>query len=215
MPSILMRAVLLASVALAAAVGCGGDGAVDDLGGVATTGSILGFTTPIRISAAEVVVFVDDQEVRRVEFRDGQFQVDDLPEGVYRLEVRVFGYQTNDAARDIALEAGETLDLGRFVLVGDAAFMADVPRIRGEVTDSVTAAPLADVSVKVTCLAGVCSVQKAVTDEDGAFELKAPTEQEVQVTFTAEGRVAQFLTVAPISAGQTVTLDAELAPDGL
>jgi len=194
--------------------GCAGEAADDGATDVTPTGSIEGFTAPIDISVGELIVFSGDHEVHRTEFRDGQFRVDGLPAGVYRLEVRVFAYQTNDAARNISLDAGEDLDLGRFILIGDGDLMADIPRIRGSVRDRATGAPLANVTVEVTCSAGVCSVQKAVTDEDGVYEALAPTLQEVQVSFASDGHAARFLIVPPISAGQSVTLNTQLTPNG-
>ena len=138
----------VASFAVLILASCAGDSGNDALMDAAATGSIEGFTSPINISVGELILFVGDREVRRVEFREGQFRVDGLPEGVYRLEVRVFAYQTNDAARGIALAAGESLDLGRFILVGDGDLMQDIPRIRGLVTDRVTGAPLREEGVE-------------------------------------------------------------------
>ena len=114
-------------VACALLVACSDDPAAALTDDVALTGVIEDFTSPIDISIAEVVVFQDGREVRRVEFRDGEFSIPDLPPGTYRLEVRAFGYEINDAARDVRLQAGQSLDLGRFILIGDEDLMADIP----------------------------------------------------------------------------------------
>lgn len=192
---------------------CAEDALVDAPDDTPTTGVIEGFTAPIDISTAEVVVFQGDVETRRVEFRDGQFRIAELPAGTYRLEVRVFGYQVNDAARDIELRAGESLDLGRFILVGDGNLMEDIPKVEGVVWDAVTKAPIPGVSVKVTCSAGVCSVQRATTGDAGTYTVTAPAEQNLKVSFRAEGFEARILPLGPISLGETRRLETELTPD--
>lgn len=181
--------------------GCGEGPSADIVDVGPETGTIQGFTAPIDISIAEVVVLVGEREVRRAEFRDGQFSVAELPSGVYRLEVRAFGYQVNDAARDVALAAGQTLDLGRFVLVGDGELMADIPKVAGTLTDAASGKPVVGAAVQVTCSAGICSVQRATTDAGGAFVVLAPAEQDIRISFRAEGYLALFLPLGPISLG--------------
>ncbi|MBT3265906.1 carboxypeptidase regulatory-like domain-containing protein [Candidatus Poribacteria bacterium] len=206
------RAGAVVCIGLLLIAACGAETPTDttDVGPV--TGTIEGFTAPIDISLAEVVVFVGDREVRRAEFRHGEFSVADLPAGVYRLEVRAFGYQVNDAARDVVLAPGQSLDLGRFVLVGDGDLMADIPRVTGTLTDAVSAVPVAGAAVQVTCSAGICSVQRSTTDADGGFVVLAPAEQDIQVSFLAEGYDALFLSLGPISLGAMRDIAPELQP---
>ena len=57
-------------------------------------------------------------------------------------------------------------------------------------------------------------INLAQLNEDGVYEALAPTLQEVQVSFASDGHAARFLIVPPISAGQSVTLNTQLTPNG-
>ncbi len=175
-------------------------------------GRITGFVSPIDIPVAEAILFNGGIEVARTAFAEGVFALDGIAPGSYRLEVRAFGYQTNDAARDIAVEPGATTDLGRVIMIGVADGSPQTPFVEGIVLDDAAGVAVAAVSVKAQCTDGVCTVQQAVTDGDGAFRVPVATLLETRIAFSAPGYRQGAVTVPPIPRGETRHITARLVP---
>ena len=149
--------------------GCGGDEPSGDLFEEAQTGVISGNISPINVYDAEVTLFRGDTVVAVVGVQDGIFRIDNLPAGQYSLRITALGYVTNDAINDIEVIAGEEIDVGRAVIY-PAVTSGIVPtRLTGVVQDALTGAPVADATVEVECLEGLCGVLNGVSDAEGNF----------------------------------------------
>ena len=149
----------------------------------------------------------------RVAFEDGVFALESIPPGTYRLEVRAFGYLTNDAARDLLVLPGETTDLGRFVMIGRIEDSPQTPTVEGQVRDRDTGAPIQGVAVRAECTSGFCTVQHAITDASGSFALPIPTELETRLVFTAAGYDGRVVLVQPTPREELVRTSVELMAD--
>ncbi len=175
-------------------------------------GRIAGFVSPLDIPIAEAILFDGGAEVARIAFEEGVFALEGIAPGSYRLEVRAFGYQPNDAARDIAVEPGATTDLGRMIMIGVADGSPQTPFVEGIVLDDVAGVAVAAASVKAQCTDGVCTVQQAVTDTEGAFRVPVATLLETRIAFSAPGYREGAVTVPPIPRGETRHITARLVP---
>jgi hypothetical protein len=184
--------------------GCGGETRLlPESPEIMTTGSLTGFVSPIDIRRVDAVLFDGTREVARATYSDGVFNIEAVPAGTYRLEVRAFGYQLNDAATAIRIRPGELVDVGRVIMIGIADDMNDTPYVEGVVLDATTGAPLKDADIRVTCPYGVCSVQYATTDERGAFRAPVPVGFEALAVADAPNYVGKGVFVEPVERGET------------
>ena len=167
--------------------------------------------SPIDIPRADAVLFDGTREVARATYSDGVFNIEVVPAGTYRLEVRAFGYQLNDAARAIRIRPGD-VDVGRMIMIGIVDDASDTPYVEGVVLHAATNTPLQNASVQVTCPYGVCSVQYATTDEQGAFRAPVPVSIETLVVATVPGYVGKGVFVEPVERGETTQVTFQLTP---
>lgn len=177
-----------------------------------STGTLTGFVSPIDIPLAEAVLFDNTQEIARVAFSAGVFAFEEVPVGTYRLEVRALGYQVNDAARGIHIRPDRATDLGRVIMIGLDDGSPRTPFVEGIVLNAATNAPIREVRVQATCPAGVCGVQHAVTDDNGAFRVPIPASFKVVVLVDAPGYEGKGVVVEPVSRGETKQVDFRLIP---
>jgi len=207
------RMVVISAALLLLAMGCTGGDTPVEAEQDAQPGSLVGFVSPIDISVAEAILFDGDDEVMRVAFENGVFALESVPPGTYRLEIRAFGYLTNDAARNLRVLQGETTDLGRFIMIGRIEDSPQTPIVRGEVLDADSGAPIPGVAVRAECTSGFCTVQHAVTDASGSFSLPIPTELETRLVFTAAGYDGRVVLVEPTPRGELVQTTVRLIAD--
>ncbi len=155
-------------------------------------------TSPAGEPVAAVTATVLETGVTVAGHDDGTFTLAHPP-GPYTLEVRAFGYVSQQQA--VTITANRTDELTVELAVGD------VGEIAGTVTDRETGVPIAGAVVE---LAGL--PRRAVTGDDGGYVLPTVEAGTHTVRAEAPGHVRQLFHDVVVTAGAATDLDLPLRP---
>lgn len=134
-------------------------------------GSIIGSISPINVYNAEITVLQDKRIVAVVGIQEGTFRIDSLPPGAYDLRVSALGYVTNNAIKDMEVEAGVLVNIGRAAIYPEDTGEFIPTRITGVVLDTSMGFAIVPASIKIECTERICGILEGVSDKAGRFAI--------------------------------------------
>ncbi len=135
---------------------------------------------------------------------DADYDLGDIEEGQYTVEISAKGYETTEL--NVEIESGETNVLDKVTLTP-----LDVPvsHLNGILTDEKTGNVLVDVLVQLTDESG--EEYETLTSDEGAFTFEnLPVDQSFTLTINHVGYEDQEVSIDAIGADETLEIDVEL-----
>jgi hypothetical protein len=177
-----------------------------------TTGIIEGYISPYDVYEADVALIQNGIPVARTGSDYGSFRFENVPPGEYELQASAPGYVTNTALKNVRVNAGETVEIGRIVLYADATGTFVPTTLIGTVMDARTQLPIAGAVAKVECLEGICGILKGESDTQGRFSVAIWANLASRVTARKDGYRAESVEVGRIPVGQTAQMTILMRP---
>lgn len=196
---------LILSLFILTIIGCETDDITIDPIEEMSSGTINGQIESIDGVSIQVRLLKDGELVAQIE-TDGSFELIDLEEGNYTIQISAKGFEMIE--KSVTVVAGQDVSLDKVTLV---ALADPVSHIRGVLKDGETGDALSEVLVHLMDESG--AELETLTSNDGIFTFEnLPVDQAFTLTIMHDGYEDSEVEVKPITADETYELDVELTP---